>query len=609
MKKIYALALAALLVGCTATVSLAEERASSDYQVAISATGTNRLDFDRLKDQLLERYSIRIEQMQQAESDYVSIFAGKSGRAVDSGELPAGYAPWWQTEVNGPVNDNVTGIDTDVTSLFYRALNYSSQIKVFSDLPLIRETTIQEAEGPFDFTVFAEGRISDLDEPVGDDLTTGGPLRYKEQSKNVEFGVRKKFITGTDVQLSQNIGDMDTNSIYFNPVEQARTGTALTIRQPLLKAFGVDYNQTQINLAGLDTQVAQDELRRQVESHLLEISRAYWALYMERSLLVQKSRLADKTRGILDKMEQRASLDVPSSLLARTRSQVYAHELAATQAEYAVLNAQSRIRALVNDPELLSSRSLELITRQLPTTRAHDIDYATVLQTALSNRPEIAQSLRHLQSAALRLDHSANELRPNLDLFFQMYVKGLEGDYEYGRAYEDQFSEGRPSYIGGLRLEFPLGNNSAKARNLRKKIEIRQLLRQLDTTAENVLLEAEISYRELIKNYRLMVQSQQILQADQEEVKELMARIDALLIQGEPYGDMLYRLMDANERLSESEQLYAKNELTYNYASYNLYRAMGILVSSNDITFTRQKDQDALPEMNFLHGNSTGSQR
>ena len=594
MRRMTSFALAALL-GCGSPICAAGE--ATDYQTAVKATDETRLDFAKLKDRLLKRYEPRIAQMRQTEGGYVSVFTEAEGQG--EGMLPADFAPWWQAKLGNQVNGKVPGVRTDVTSLFSRALNYSSQIKVFGDLPLIRETTIQEAEGPFDFTVFAEGRLTDLNEPVGDDLKTGGPLRYKETSKNFEYGVRKKFLTGTDVELSQNIGDLDTNSKYFTPEDQARTGTALTIRQPLLKAFGIDYNKTQINLAHIDTQVAQDELRRQIESHLLEISRAYWALYMERSLLVQKSQLARTTKGILGKMEKRSSLDVPPSLLARAKSQVHAHELAAMQAEYAVLNAQSRIRALVNDPELFNAKGMEMITSQMPTTRLHAIPYDQVLQTALQSRPEVAQALRHIQSAALRLEQSHNELLPSLDLFFQTYVKGLEGDYEHRRAYANQFDEDGPSYVGGLRLEVPLGNNGAEARNLRKKLEFRQLVRQLDTTVENVLLEAEVSYRELIKNYRSMVQSYQIMRADKEEVSELLARAEYLLGQSEPYGDVLYRLMDANQRLAESEEKYAKNELTYNYATYNLHRAMGILVSTNDIAFRKDMDEDKLPQMQF----------
>jgi outer membrane protein TolC len=537
--------------------------------------------------------------MEQAESSYISVFSDNSGKStIGAGAIPGKYVPWWQNKVDKQLSKG-SAVSTDVTSLFTRALKYSSQIKVFSDLPLIRETTIQEAEGPYDFRLFAEGRLTDLDEPVGDDLKTGGPLRYEESSKNLEYGVRKKFLTGTEVELKQNIGDMDTNSTFFNPEDQARTGTYFSIKQPLLKRFGIAYNETPINLATIDHSIAGDELRRNVESHLLEVSRAYWSLYLERSLLLQKKQLAEKSRKIYKQMQRRTGVDVPPSLLARAKSLVSAHELAAMQAEFAMLNAQSRIRALVNDPELAGKSALELTTHQLPTHQLFDVSFDHALQTTLENRPEIAQAVQHIQSAYLRLQRSENELLPDLDLFFQTYVKGLEGDYQYGNAYSNQFDEGGPSYVAGLRFEYPLGNNGAEARNLRKKLEIRQLLHQLDTTVQNVLLEAQVSYRELEKNYRSMVQSYQIMLSDNEEVKSLLSRVDYLLDNHQKYGDVLYRLMDAHERLADSEKLFAKSELTYNYSQYNLYRAMGILVSKQQVVFekTTPEDEDSLPVM------------
>lgn len=586
---------------CITTPVHADSEPLADYELVVQATEESELDYEQLKTKLFNRYTSAIEQMEQAENSYTSIFSGTSegGLTIGSGSIPKEFTPWWQARVNGQINQAVPNISTNVTSLFTRALKYSSQIKVFSDLPLIRETTIQEAEGPYDFRLFAEGRLTDLDEPVGDDLQTGGPLRYEEYSKNLEYGVRKKFITGTEVELKQNIGDMDTNSTYFNPEDQARTGTCLTITQPLLKRFGIAYNRSPIDLAGIDHSIAQEELRRNVESHLLEVTRAYWGLYLERSLLLQREQLAKKSLDIYKQMQQRTGMDVPPSLLARAKSLVNAHELAAMQAEYAMLNAQSRIRALVNDPELLNASGLEMVTSQLPNNEPFDINFDKALQTTLDNRPEVAQAVKHIQSAYLRLERSENELRPDLDLFFQTYVKGLEGDYKYGTAYSDQFDEGGPSYVGGLRFEYPLGNNGAEARNLRKKLEIRQLLHQLDTTVENVLLEAQVSYRELVKNYRSMVQSYQIMISDDEEVKALLSRVDYLLANNEAYGDVLYRLMDASERLTESEELFAKSELTYNYALYNLYRAMGILVSNNNIAFEKEtpEDGDELPVM------------
>ncbi len=598
-KNLGILALTAL--GSLTVVSpvLADNDQPTDYEVAVQATDENTLDYEHIKERLFKRYVPLVERMEQGEKGYTSIFSASSGDpTTNSGAIPEKFTPWWQAKVNKKINTKVTNISTDVTSLFTRALKHSSQIQVFSDLPLIRETTIQEAEGPYDFRLFAEGRLSDLDEPVGDDLKTGGPLRYEETSKNLEYGIRKKFITGTEVELKQNIGDIDTNSTFFNPEDQARTGTYLTIKQPLLKRFGIVYNRSPIDLATIDHSIAGEELRRNVESHLLEVSRAYWGLYLERSLLLQKKQLAEKSMKIFEKMRQRTSVDVPPSLLARAKSLVNAHKLAAMQAEFAMLNAQSRIRALVNDPELTGQSALELTTSQLPSHKPFNVSFDNALKTTLENRPEVAQSMKHIQSAYLRLQRSENELRPDLDLFFQTYVKGLEGDYEYGNAYSNQFDEGGPSYVGGLRFEYPLGNNGAEARNLRKKIEIRQLLHQLDTTVQNVLLEAQVSYRELEKNYRSMVQSYQIMLSDNEEVKALLSRVDYLLANHDPYGDVLYRLMDADERLSDSEELFAKSELTYNYSLYNLYRAMGILVSNQQIVFEKDtNDQDELPVM------------
>ena len=592
MKKYAVLGITALLVSAFAVQPQAEEsHQPSDYGQAITATKESDQDYQKLKTKMLTRYDSLVEQIKQSEANFTSLFSDK--QIADT--LPDTFTPWWQNEVSTQLNPNISSMGTDVTSLFTMAMNTSSQIQVFSDLPLIRETTIQEAEGPFDWRVFAEGSLSDLDEPVGDDLKTGGPLRYEENNADLAYGIRKKFVTGTEVEIKQNIGGLDTNSIYFNPEDQARTGTYLTIRQPLLKRFGISYNNSAIDLAHIDHAIAADEFQRNIESHLLEVSRAYWGLYLERSLLVQRTHLAKRSQAILDKMESRANVDVQPSLLARARSLVSAHNLAAMQAEYAVRNAQSRINALVNNPALLSNGSLELVTAQQPSSDLLNLSFDSVIDATLNNRPEVGQAMKHIQSAAIRLDNSDNELLPDLDLFFQTYVKGLEGDYAYGTAYSNQFDEGGPSYVAGLRFEYPLGNNGAEARNLRKKIELRQHVHQLDTTVQNVLLEAQVSFRELSKNYRSMVQSYQILHSDEEEVKALMAQIDLMLTQSQPYGDMLYRLMDSSERLTKSEELYAKSELAYNYATYNLYRAMGVLVSKNNIETIQEQDSDELP--------------
>ena len=141
---------------CIAPV-YADNETPSDYQMVVQASETSELDYEKLKKKLFERYAPVIEQMEQAENNYTSVFSNSAtgGTGIGSGSIPEEFSPWWQAQVNGQINQAVPNISTDITSLFTRTLEYSSQIQVFSDLPLIRETTIQEAEGPYDFRLFA----------------------------------------------------------------------------------------------------------------------------------------------------------------------------------------------------------------------------------------------------------------------------------------------------------------------------------------------------------------------------------------------------------------------------------------------------------------------
>jgi outer membrane protein TolC len=548
-----------------------------------------------LKDRLLQRYDSAVADLAKAEGGYQSLhdqeFASQSKLFADG--PPQKLAPWWNDKVGAPLT-GAKAIGGNVESLFVQALQYSTQVKVFADLPLIRRTTIQEAEGPFDLRLFAEGNYSDLDEPVGDELRTGGPERYEEQGLGGKLGVRKLFSPGTDITVEQELRGLDTNSIYFNPHDQALAITRLRVTQPLLHGIGTFYNTSTIELARLDHSISQDELRRQLESHLLEISRAYWGLYLERALVIQKRKLARDIEKLYEQMKARGEIDALPSLLARAKSLAMAKQLDAAEAEFAMKNAEDRIRALVNDPQLAQPVATEIVTHQAPRHQLSVPPMEEVLKTALHHRPEVEQAIKQIRSAAIRQHRAENERWPDLNLFFETYVIGLEGDYEYDAAYEEQFNEGRPSYRVGLRLDYPWGNRAADARLLRKKIEVRQLLRQLDTTVENVLLESKVSYREVIKNHKELVRRYQVMEAAREEINGLLARIDVLLADREPYADMLYRLMDASERLGDAEMEFSRTELTYNLSLYNLQRVMGMLVDINRIE-AEEIEQDGLP--------------
>lgn len=175
--------------------------------------------------------------------------------------IPSDFQPWWDPMVTRGLDAQSTTVSDSLEGLYLRALQHSSQIKVFSDIPLIRETSILEAQGRFDPHAFAEVRYNAVDEPVGSTLRTGGPDRFSEQETFGRVGVRDVLPTGGRMELSQRMGGKDNNSVFFIPDEQANTRFNLSFTQPLLNGGGIDYNRSTVAIAMLDSNIAEDEFQ------------------------------------------------------------------------------------------------------------------------------------------------------------------------------------------------------------------------------------------------------------------------------------------------------------------------------------------------------------
>ena len=255
---------------------------------------------------------------------------------------------------------------------------------------------------------------------------------------------------------------------------------SLSLTQPLLNGAGRFYNTSAVVLARIDAQVAGDRFARDLQSFLLELQTAYWDLYRERLVLLQKCKLLAEGRQIFDELEGRREVDVVKSQLARAKAAVATRDAAVVRQEALVLNAEARLRTLINDPELGTVNRTELVPVQPPIDIPQPVLLEDSLVLALHSRPEIDQAAREIRAASVRLDVSANELRPVLNFILASYVSGLEGDADISGAWADQFASGRPTYSAGLLFEYPFGNRQAQARLKKRRLELRQMTNQLE---------------------------------------------------------------------------------------------------------------------------------
>jgi outer membrane protein len=457
-------------------------------------------------------------------------------------------------------------------------LAYSPQINVMREIAPLREDTIVEKQADFDPKVFVESKFLDTSDPVGSALTTGGPERYIDQNWMANQGIRKRTLTGAQIELAQKLGYENSNSLYFIPDLQGTAKLALTITQPLLNGAGKAYNTHLIVLAQIDAQSARDQVSKDLQGIMLEVYQAYWDLHLQRTLLLQKRRLYERGVEVCRKLEGRREIDAVGGQLARAKAAVASRYAAVIRQETDLLNADAKLRTLMNDPYLLEHRGQELIPMQPPLRAPLPLTLEDSLIVALQHRPEINQARTELKAAAIRQDVAKNELRPVLNLILTTYVSGLEGDVNIGRAMADQFSLGRPTYSTGAVFEMPLGNRAARAKFDRRKLEIVQLTSQLVAVTLTVRLEVEKAVREVKTAYRETLCQAHAIMGNLSEIEYLTARWEASLDEQRSSAVLLDDLLNAHDRLTRSEGLYAAALMSYNSGFANLNRATGTLV-------------------------------
>lgn len=523
--------------------------------------------------------------------------------AQDAAAMPSAFVPWWRTKVATPRRADAMAFPVDVQTLIHDALQHSPFVRAASDSPLIRETAIVEAQADFDVAAFMESKFDDISEPVGNLLETGGPDRFRDHNWTFSAGVRKRMPTGGNLEIAQQFGYQDNNSNFFVPTQQGRGRLTLNYTQPLLNGYGRAINSRLIVLAELETGIAWDQFAAQLQDHLLEVTRAYWELYMWRATLVQKKRHLARAEEILNELEVRKEIDALQSQIVRARAAVATRSAELARAETAIRNAETRIRTLVNAPRLRDVSRPELIPVEPPTGDYIAVGARDALLTALQNRSEVDEALRRIQAGSMELKVSRNELLPILDFVMETYVSGLEGDSEVGRAWVNQFRDGEPSYSVGLQLEVPLGNRAARARYQRRRIELRQLVQQFHTTVEQLMGEVEVAVRELHTTYREMQGHYRSMLANKADANYLYQRWQLLPGDDRAASFLLEDLLEAQDRLAIEEFAFAQAQMQYTLSLTSLRRAMGTLLAYEQVS-PHRICEDGMPRIELAKPSS-----
>jgi len=497
---------------------------------------------------------------------------------------PVEFRPWWDGPVMGTLRTSPAALSVDINWLIVQALQHSARVRAISDRGLIAETAILQAEAEFDTAAFVESKFVRTSVPTGSTLDAGaGVARLREGDWSHNAGLRRKNQHGGRFEVAQRIGTQISNSTFFFPEDQGNARLTLSYNQPLLNSAGRAYNTSLIVLAELDTRIAADAMSTELQDHLLSVTEAYWELRTQRVTYLQKEQHLRRAQVILERLEKRKDLDSLASQIARARAAVAMRRAETIRAAAEIRNTESRVRSLVNSPDLAGQGEQELIPTQPPLNDYIPVDMQDALTSALDHRPEIDAAAQEIEAARVRLNLSENQLLPVLDVVLETYVSGLRGDFDIGQSFADQFSRGEPSYTAGLVFEVPLHRRAAKAQHQRRQIELRQLGNQFQATVETLRAEVEVSVREVDTAYRELQGKFHSMVAAESDAGYLQRRWELLPGDDRSASFLLEDLLDAQDRLSAEESGFAKSQVDYALSLTRLNRATGTLLQREQI--------------------------
>ena len=489
--------------------------------------------------------------------------------------------PYWATEgvlaIKAPVERSEV---VDLETLVWAALAHSPHVQSIRLTPLIRETEIRQAQGVFDPTQFVDSIWNDRSDPVGNTLTTGGPLRLNDKIMANKAGIRGKNQSGGNFEASQELNLHNSNSLFFIPRQQADTKMLMRYTQPLMRGAGRAYNRASITIAELNTAVAGKDSNQALQMHVMDLSEAYWQLFFHRAQLLQLRRGAERLKLIASQLENRKDLDLLENQLFRAKAAVntFASRMARTNAE--IIDAEQRIRRLVNAPWIQNEVCDEIVPGSQPMVGVVVMTPEEELGAAFINRPDVLAVRDEIQAAKVKLNVAENELRPTLNIVTDAYVRGLNGQYDIGNSFGDQFSNGRPAYSGGLEYQRPRNLYLAKAIKRQRSLELQQLLFQLEDRLLDVSREVRSAVAEVNASFAELEASVGSTLATKSEVDYLEARWSSSeFLESSQISLNLEQLLDAQQRLVNTESAWALAQSQYMIALSRLRFATGTLLT------------------------------
>ncbi|MDA9265018.1 TolC family protein [Planctomycetota bacterium] len=379
--------------------------------------------------------------------------------------------------------------------------NLGLQVQRVSEAKALLDPIISEAAfDPLFSTGFTLSDSETTSTSIIDGAAVGETSKRSNDSYFLGLSGLMRYGTTWQFRLSGDRSETSADNPFFSPLNY-RSGYQLSLSQPLLKGFGRSITETSLRVALRNAESSKLATVRAMETTVANIENSYWDLvYARQNVEVQRSGLQE-AQELLDLNRRRLEVELG------TRLDVISAEANVETQKSSIIAALNNLRDLqdvlldsINAPQFRREGDISTMLKDvevIPTTPLDQAQFSPnleeVVKEALTSRLELLQQDLQIASSEDILRLREDEMRPSLNFSgsFNQPGNGLELGESWSNIGEDF------SWSAGLNLEIPLGQRSARNRQLQASEDLR--LAQLGRTQQShiIVLEVTRAVREL----------------------------------------------------------------------------------------------------------------
>jgi outer membrane protein len=449
----------------------------------------------------------------------------------------------------------------------------------------------------FDPTLTLIGSAAHITSPQSNTILTGTTALI-QQNRTFQAVYNQAWDFGMSAQFTYYNNYTNVNSALFS-IDPYTTGYLdLQLTQNLLYGFGSAVNGRNIRVQKNNIKVTNLQFKQQVATTVSAVLNLYWDLVEFWEDVRARQRELTAAQQLLDNNRKQAEAGTLAPIeVTRAEAQVYVSQQDLLVSQTNLLQQETVLKNAISrngiaNSTLIDAHVIPLDTITIP-ARDETPPVNQLVEEALTNRSEIAQSRLNIDSDKLNLVGIKNALKPTLQAFAELTNNGLSGPITalgeqtpgvaylaggYGNLLGQMFRRNYPNYSAGLALNIPLRNRAAQSDYVTSELGLRQSelglqqnINQVRVDVQNAVIglqQARARYAAALKASALQ---QQTLEADQKR-----------LALG---ASTAYQIVLDQQNVASAESSQVQALASYSHARIGLDQALGRTLEANNITF------------------------